>query len=60
MTVRIDYTKEGMKHVREICGKYGIKPAITINGTWIHELSEEQYKCLEKAEQNGYLRRTIL
>lgn len=60
LRVRLDYTRKGMRHFSEICRKYGLDPHITLNGWWDYEMTENQYKSLEMAEKNGYLRRILI
>lgn len=55
MKVLIQYTKEGLPYVKDICKKINIPFSMTINHWWIHELTEEQFEQLEKAEKNGLL-----
>ena len=55
MKVKIQMTNDGMKYHKQICDKIGVPYSLTINHWWIHELTEEQFEQLEKAEKNGLL-----
>jgi hypothetical protein len=60
MKVKLIFSKQGMKIMKQICSKYLISPKTTINGWWIHDLSPEQYEGLKTAENSGILIRTKL
>lgn len=69
MRAKIQYTNKGYQLARQICKKYGIPYAMTINGWWIYEItpvmgknrmSLEQYDKLKTAEDSGLLRRYMI
>lgn len=69
MRAKIQYTNKGYQLARQICKKYGIPYAMTINGWWIYEISNEkgddkismeQYDKLKTAEESGLLRRYMI
>ena len=69
MRAKIQYTNKGYQLARQICKKYGIPYAMTINGWWIYKISNEkgdnkisleQYDKLKTAEESGLLRRYMI